>query len=256
MVPSAAASALFGLWLLTAGPPWCRAHDLELNGQETLELNATMPAFNVDQDDTYLCTSVALPDSEPLQLIGFQPLSSKEVVHHMLLFGRPSSHLKLCQHFPRMLLAKYGDLHQRSSALHGHLPSGSQGAQGSSLLQAIKICMLGLSSWCMPMPGPSFVAAAGHVQLLCRCQLLMSWSKFIPCMTQQFTSDSLATNALPVHSLHRNQELGQIPYFRYTSQHTLDRLYIQIPSESCRNAFTDGSVGGCMPHVGAPCSKQ
>ena len=90
MVLPTAALALFGLWLLTAGPPWCLAHDLELNEEGSFELNATMPAFNVNQDDTYLCTSVALPaDGDPLQLIGFQPLSSKEVVHHMLLFGRP-----------------------------------------------------------------------------------------------------------------------------------------------------------------------
>ncbi|KAK9837060.1 hypothetical protein WJX84_000291 [Apatococcus fuscideae] len=97
MGPSAAALALLGLWLLTADPPWCLGLDLKLN--EAVELNATMPAFKVDQDDTYLCTSVALPDTEPLQLVGFQPLSSKEVVHHMLLFGcdAPASQDKVWQ---------------------------------------------------------------------------------------------------------------------------------------------------------------
>ena len=107
MGPSTAVWALLGLWLLSAADPlWCLGLDLELNKPEALELDAIMPAYGVDQDDTYLCTSVALPDSEPLQLIGFQPLSSKEVVHHMLLFGRPQSNLNLYLLMSRVQLRK------------------------------------------------------------------------------------------------------------------------------------------------------
>lgn len=45
-----------------------------------------MPEYQTDHAEMYLCTSVLLPD-EPLKLIGVEPLSKQEVVHHMLLFG-------------------------------------------------------------------------------------------------------------------------------------------------------------------------
>ena len=46
-----------------------------------------MPEYQTDHAEMYLCTSVLLPD-EPLKLIGVEPLSKQEVVHHMLLFGK------------------------------------------------------------------------------------------------------------------------------------------------------------------------
>lgn len=54
-------------------------------GTQTLDIR--MPAYPSDEADTYLCTSVQLP-ATPLKLIAVEPLSDKDTVHHMLLFGR------------------------------------------------------------------------------------------------------------------------------------------------------------------------
>ncbi len=90
MRPATSAAALLGLWLFSTSHLFCVALDLSLGEEDAVVLNATMPSYNVPGDDAYLCTSVALPSNEPLQLVGFHPLSSKEVVHHMLLFGKSS----------------------------------------------------------------------------------------------------------------------------------------------------------------------
>ena len=45
-----------------------------------------MPEYTTEHEEAYLCTSVPLPD-RPLKLVGVEPLSKQEVVHHMLLFG-------------------------------------------------------------------------------------------------------------------------------------------------------------------------
>jgi hypothetical protein len=45
-----------------------------------------MPDFPVEHEEAYLCTAVPLPEI-PLKLVGIEPLSTQEVVHHMLLFG-------------------------------------------------------------------------------------------------------------------------------------------------------------------------
>ena len=50
------------------------------------KLEALMPEYATEHEEAYLCTSVPLPD-RPLKLIGVEPLSKQEVVHHMLLFG-------------------------------------------------------------------------------------------------------------------------------------------------------------------------
>lgn len=92
----AATAALLTVWLFTTSHPGCHALDLSLGKEDTVVLNATMPAYDVPGDDAYLCTSVALPSNEPLQLIGFHPLSSKEVVHHMLLFGERRAMKDFC----------------------------------------------------------------------------------------------------------------------------------------------------------------
>lgn len=52
-------------------------------------IEALMPEYPTDHAEMYLCTSVLLPD-EPLKLVGVEPLSKEEVVHHMLLFGESS----------------------------------------------------------------------------------------------------------------------------------------------------------------------
>lgn len=51
-----------------------------------LHIEALMPEHHTDHEEAYLCTSVLLPD-EPLKLVGVEPLSKQEVVHHMLMFG-------------------------------------------------------------------------------------------------------------------------------------------------------------------------
>ncbi len=45
-----------------------------------------MPPYETQHEEAYLCMSVPLPD-RPLKLVGVEPLSRQEVVHHMLLFG-------------------------------------------------------------------------------------------------------------------------------------------------------------------------
>eukprot|EP00884_Botryococcus_braunii_P000484 jgi/Botrbrau1/10436/Bobra.0133s0043.1 len=50
------------------------------------KVDALMPDYSVDHEEAYLCTAVPLPD-KPLKLVGIEPLSTQEVVHHMLLFG-------------------------------------------------------------------------------------------------------------------------------------------------------------------------
>jgi hypothetical protein len=51
-----------------------------------VHIDALMPEKKVEHEEAYLCTSVQLPE-RPLKLVGVEPLSSQEVVHHMLLFG-------------------------------------------------------------------------------------------------------------------------------------------------------------------------
>ena len=53
-------------------------------------IETLMPEYPTDHAEMYLCTSVLLPD-EPLKLVGVEPLSKEEVVHHMLLFGECQS---------------------------------------------------------------------------------------------------------------------------------------------------------------------
>ena len=55
-------------------------------GAEELDLDAIMPPYEANHRDAYLCTTVPLPDRQ-LKLIGIEPLSKQDVVHHMLLFG-------------------------------------------------------------------------------------------------------------------------------------------------------------------------
>lgn len=56
----------------------------------TTHIETLMPEYQTDHAEMYLCTSVLLPD-EPLKLVGVEPLSKQEVVHHMLLFGEGHS---------------------------------------------------------------------------------------------------------------------------------------------------------------------
>ena len=73
-------------------------------------IETLMPEYQADHAEMYLCTSVLLPD-EPLKLVGVEPLSKQEVVHHMLLFGK-------CQN-PTYGHALKLRLQAVQSALHG-----------------------------------------------------------------------------------------------------------------------------------------
>ena len=57
-----------------------------LDAVPSFKLEALMPEHAANHAEAYLCTSVQLPD-KALKLIGVEPLSKQEVVHHMLLYG-------------------------------------------------------------------------------------------------------------------------------------------------------------------------
>ena len=52
-------------------------------------VDVALPPYETAADEEYLCTAVGLPGggADPLKLTAVAPLASKEVVHHMLLFG-------------------------------------------------------------------------------------------------------------------------------------------------------------------------
>ena len=52
----------------------------------TLQIPVVFPEHPTTEPDAYLCTAVPLPD-RPLKLVGVEPTSDEEFVHHMLLFG-------------------------------------------------------------------------------------------------------------------------------------------------------------------------
>lgn len=49
-------------------------------------LEIRMPAYEVEEEDTYLCTAIELP-SMPMKLVAVEPHSDQDTVHHMLIFG-------------------------------------------------------------------------------------------------------------------------------------------------------------------------
>ena len=51
-----------------------------------LVFNITVPDFDVKGEDSYVCTTVKLPDRS-MKLVGVEALARQEVVHHILLFG-------------------------------------------------------------------------------------------------------------------------------------------------------------------------
>lgn len=71
-------SLLAALLLIALGKSLC---------QSTVEVNAFVPAeHEVIGEDQYVCFRVDLPQ-ESLKIVGVDPLSTQDVVHHMLLFG-------------------------------------------------------------------------------------------------------------------------------------------------------------------------
>ena len=55
--------------------------------QTSVSIDAVVPAdHNVIGEDQYVCFRVDLP-KESLKIVGVDPLSTQDVVHHMLLFG-------------------------------------------------------------------------------------------------------------------------------------------------------------------------
>ena len=50
-------------------------------------LDARLPPFPTREPDEYLCTSLELP-GRALKLTGVEALAKKEIVHHILLYGK------------------------------------------------------------------------------------------------------------------------------------------------------------------------
>ena len=84
---TAATDGVMGPSQAPAGTPADSSSDAG-SGPGEFAVEARLPPFQSNEEDAYLCTSVQLPD-ESLKLVGVDPLSRKEVVHHMLLFGAP-----------------------------------------------------------------------------------------------------------------------------------------------------------------------
>ncbi|EFJ48883.1 hypothetical protein VOLCADRAFT_120843 [Volvox carteri f. nagariensis] len=57
-----------------------------------IEINITVPTFEVETEDAYVCVSALLPP-HPHKLIGVIPHAQQEVVHHILLYGCSEPHL-------------------------------------------------------------------------------------------------------------------------------------------------------------------
>lgn len=58
------------------------------------QIEAVMPDHPAEAE-SYLCMRVDLPSEGSIKLVGVEPLSSQELVHHMLLFG------EICKPLPR-----------------------------------------------------------------------------------------------------------------------------------------------------------
>lgn len=68
-------------------PAQAMAAAAESSPEGEFSVEARLPPFQLEEQDAYMCTAVPLPKDRPLKLVGVDPLSRKEVVHHMLLFG-------------------------------------------------------------------------------------------------------------------------------------------------------------------------
>ena len=84
------------LLLTVLGGSWC---------QSSVSIEAVVPAdHNVIGEDQYVCFRVDLP-RESLKIVGVDPLSTQDVVHHMLLFGM--------QHHASLLLSTHAAMSQK-----------------------------------------------------------------------------------------------------------------------------------------------
>lgn len=54
---------------------------------KAIEFDALMPNVSPQNKDTYLCHQLKLNDKNPFFITEFQPKSSKQIAHHILLFG-------------------------------------------------------------------------------------------------------------------------------------------------------------------------
>jgi hypothetical protein len=63
-----------------------QAHGASEPPKRDLVFNITVPDFDVQGEDSYVCTTVKLPDRS-MKLVGVEALARQEVVHHILLFG-------------------------------------------------------------------------------------------------------------------------------------------------------------------------
>jgi peptidylglycine monooxygenase len=52
-----------------------------------VQIDILMPNVSPKVKDTYLCNQVKLDDNKPFYITEFQPKSTKQIAHHILLFG-------------------------------------------------------------------------------------------------------------------------------------------------------------------------
>jgi hypothetical protein len=88
--PGALPCALVALLLvLLAGPAAAAGSAPAAESANEFTVEAIMPPFEVTGEDTYLCTSIQLPD-RPLKLVEIEARADQSVVHHILMFGAPA----------------------------------------------------------------------------------------------------------------------------------------------------------------------
>lgn len=63
--------------------------------QDDTWVDVIVPPKQIDQEDTYVCINVDIPQHAS-RLIEVQPIAEQQVVHHMLLFGMFTCSTCLC----------------------------------------------------------------------------------------------------------------------------------------------------------------
>ncbi|GBF95833.1 peptidyl-glycine alpha-amidating monooxygenase A precursor [Raphidocelis subcapitata] len=82
------ATGLLLLLLLHSAP----AADPDPAGRRTFDIRVPKDADVPQEEDGYVCTTLALP-AEAMKLVGVAPLAEQSVVHHILLFGCSVPHI-------------------------------------------------------------------------------------------------------------------------------------------------------------------
>lgn len=79
------------LTLLLSAGVHCQIKPHSKGNNQTITVDAIVPAaYETKGEDQYVCFRVDLPP-RGLKIIGVDPLSTQDVVHHMLLYGMPDA---------------------------------------------------------------------------------------------------------------------------------------------------------------------